>query len=253
MINRNRIFLLLTLSVCTVSFGQKRYDELTEQVSFNSTDDVTIYADLALQDPEATTIILFHQGGSNVRGEYRYTLPVLYDMGYNILASDLRSGGDLFDQSNRTVSNLPSDLEVTYCDAESDVQAAIDYATTQGLQKFVLVGSSYTASLVIRVGAQNKDKVAGIIALSPSSGGPMAPCRPDEIMDGLEVPLLIVRPRREMEIESVRQQFELAKSFGHQTYIAENGVHGSSSLDPSRVEGGVEQHWEVVKRFLGTL
>jgi hypothetical protein len=35
-----------------------------------------------------------------------------------------------------------------------------------------------------------------------------------------------------------------------QTYISENGVHGSSMLNASRVKGSVEQHWKTVLEFI---
>ncbi len=40
------------------------------------------------------------------------------------------------------------------------------------------------------------------------------------------------------------------KEHGFETYVAENGVHGSSMLNPSRVEGSVDETWSVVLSFL---
>ena len=59
-----------------------------------------------------------------------------------------------------------------------------------------------------------------------------------------------LRPGREMEIESVEKQMALAEQFQHQTYVAENGVHGSSMLVSERVKGEVDTHWQVVEQFL---
>lgn len=247
MINRNLIILLLSLPFLAAS--QQKYEELVREVTFKPTDGLTIYGDLVVQDEDLKTVLLFHQGGSNVRGEYSYTLPVLYSMGYNILAIDLLGGGGLFDQPNRTVNNAPSDINASYCDAETGIQAAIDYAVSIGLKDLILVGSSYTATLVIRVGAQNNDKVSGIMAFSSSSGGPMTPCRPDDVLENLDIPLLAVRPQKEMEIESVASQLEMIKSYGHQTYVASQGVHGSSMLHPDRSKDA-EKTWEVVRLFL---
>lgn len=62
-----------------------------------------------------------------------------------------------------------------------------------------------------------------------------------------------MRPPKEMEIESVKAQYELAQQYQHQTYIAKFGTHGSSMLVKSRVEGDVEENWKVVNSFLDSL
>lgn len=62
--------------------------------------------------------------------------------------------------------------------------------------------------------------------------------------------LLLLRPAGEMKIESVQNQFNLAKQYKHQTYIAENGVHGSSMLVKERVKNNVDENWKIVLSFL---
>ena len=63
------------------------------------------------------------------------------------------------------------------------------------------------------------DDVDGVLAFSPASGGPMKHCKPDEYFETLKVPLLLLRPLQELEIESVKNQFELAQKTNHQVYI----------------------------------
>lgn len=243
-----------SLSIVNRTLGQPHYDIPTQDISFETSDGITIYGDLAMNPANGKTIVLFHQGGSNVRGEYQYALPVLYNLGFNVMAVDLRSGGERYGSRNRTVDALPQEgVNTSYCDAENDIQSAIDYATSKGLQQLILFGSSYSGSLVIRVGSENKDLVSGIVAFSPSSGGPMAVCRPDDVLETLKIPLLVFRPDKEMAIESVARQFQSIQSFGHQTYIAKNGVHGSSLLVPDRIDGDVNDSWEELKKFLRAL
>ena len=62
--------------------------------------------------------------------------------------------------------------------------------------------------------------------------------------------MLVLRPASEMELEHVSMQLELFGGLGHQTYVAEPGVHGSSMLNPDRVRGDVETTWQVVLDFL---
>ena len=71
-----------------------------------------------------------------------------------------------------------------------------------------------------------------------------------EYFESLEVPLLVLRPGNEAQIESIQQQLALASEKGHQTYVSEQGVHGSSMLVAGRAKGGMAETWQVVKAFL---
>ncbi|MCK0177914.1 hypothetical protein MWU50_01280 [Flavobacteriaceae bacterium S0862] len=42
----------------------------------------------------------------------------------------------------------------------------------------------------------------------------------------------------------------LVKEYNHETYVAKNGVHGSSMLVKDRVGNSVDENWAVVKTFL---
>ena len=53
-----------------------------------------------------------------------------------------------------------------------------------------------------------------------------------------------------MEIDSVRKQKVDFEMHGMQTYVADPGVHGSSMLNPVRVEASTEKTWAVVLEFL---
>ena len=78
----------------------------------------------------------------------------------------------------------------------------------------------------------------------------MAECNPNEIAASVEQPMLALRPAREMEIESVAAQLALFDEQGHQTYVADNGVLGSSMLNEARTESSTEETWKVVLAFL---
>lgn len=195
-------------------------------------------------------ILLFHQGGGNARGEYGPIIPRLLREGYSLLAIDQRSGGERFGGKNRTVAAL-GNTDASYCDACADLRAALHFVRHQGFAgRLVAWGSSYSASLAIRLGAEYPTDVVAVVAFSPAAGGPMESCEPDSHIAKLRVPLLVLRPASEMSLEVVRRQGDVLAQHGHEVYVAENGIHGSSLLVPDRVKGDVEPHWRRVLAFI---
>ncbi len=223
-------------------------------VDFEADDGLRLFGDLHLPtgDRLAPTVILFHQAGSNARGEYAAILPRLTAAGFNVLAIDQRSGGSRFGSENRTVAALPADRrDSTYCEAWPDLLAALRYADILHLgEKRFVWGSSYSAGLVLKLGAEHGDLLHGVLAFSPAAGEPMADCDPSEFISQLEVPTLALRPGSEMEYESVAAQLAAFAEAGLETYVAKHGVHGSSMLDASRTGKDVEATWRVVLDFL---
>ncbi len=220
----------------------------SREVTFNSKDGIKLYADIydSKKGKSAPLIMLFHQGGGDVRGEYATIIPKLLKQGYNVMATDVRQGGKRFG-TNRTMANIKQ--EYGYCDAYSDLEAALDQAKSQGFTgKKIAWGSSFTAALVFRLAKERGNDLAGILGFSPASGGPMKDCKPSLFASGVKIPALGIRPRREMRTGVI--QFAEFKKHGIQTYVAENGVHGSSMLVESRVKGDTKDHWKVVLEFI---
>ena len=75
-------------------------------------------------------------------------------------------------------------------------------------------------------------------------------CQPADFVPAIKLPVIAFRPASEMERDSAKQQFALFQTHNFFTYIARNGVHGSSMLDPDRVVGDVEGTWKKVFDFL---
>jgi len=247
------IILLLLITSCKQTTEQEKdvvkKNETTE-ISFFTKDSLKIYGDLFEIDKTAPTILLFHQGGANSRGEYHSIIPVLKEEGFNVLAIDQRLGGQRFGNYNRTVAEIPRNT-FGYCDAYPDLEAALNFVATNNFSgKKIVWGSSYSATLGIKLANENPDIIDGVLAFSPASGDPMEGCRPEEYIKILKTPLLLLRPAREAEIESVKNQLALAKEYNHETYVAKNGVHGSSMLVEDRVGNSVDENWAVVKTFL---
>lgn len=221
-----------------------------EEVYFYSTDSIKVYADLYQQSLEAPTIILLHQGGANVRSEYKPIIPKLLDEGFNMIAVDLRVGGQLLGNYNRTVADLGVN-RFNYCNAYLDLEASLKYLGSNNFTgNTILWGSSYSASLAIKLAHENPDKITAVLAFSPTSGAPMAGCEPNALFETLKTPMLLLRPYNEVQFESVKNQIELASEFGHQMYIANNGRHGSSMLVEERVQAPVKANWKAVLKFL---
>jgi pimeloyl-ACP methyl ester carboxylesterase len=155
-----RISLFLILTFFTIKGTAQRI------VTFPSEDDLTVTADLYFQDKGLPFILLFHQANSS-RGEYKETALKFEKLGYNCLAVDLRSGKEINYVKNETAAKAAElKIPATYLDAEKDICAAIEYVKKISNQKIILCGSSYSASLVMKVGNKNPD-ITAVIAFSP--------------------------------------------------------------------------------------
>ncbi|MCW3072681.1 MAG: hypothetical protein JWO44_2571 [Bacteroidetes bacterium] len=137
-----------------------------ETITFPSKDGLTITADEYITNDTLPYMILCHQAGYS-RGEYMSTAARFQKFGYNCLAIDARSGKEVNGIKNETAALAEKKKKgVAYLDAEQDILAAIDYIYKKTTKKVILVGSSYSASLVLKIAAAN-DKVKAVIAFSP--------------------------------------------------------------------------------------
>ncbi len=233
--------------------GPSRIDRTGQEVTFNAEDGVTVYADAhwLKEDHHGPLILLFHQAGANARGEYGPIISRLLGKGFNILAVDQRSGGDRFGGVNRTVQNLKDQREYSYCQAYPDLEAALAWAIEQGnAGPRIAWGSSYSAALVLRLAAEHPEDLSGVLAFSPAAGEAMGDCSPNTYAKLIKTKVLVLRPFSEMQRAAAVQQLDDFKTLGFQTYVAAHGVHGSSMLVSSRVNGDVEPNWKVVEEFL---
>lgn len=190
-------------------------------------------------------ILLFHQAGSG-KGEYATIAPRLVKLGYSALAIDQRSGGDLFgvNETARGVGGQPS-----YLDAKVDLQAALDWAKSQG-KPILLWGSSYSSALVFLVAAENPGAVTALLSFSP--GEYLG--QPDLVRRHaakLAVPVFVTSAKDAGEIAAARAIFTAVPGTGNiQAVPAIAGVHGSSTLIAARNPSGAEDNWHAVEAFL---
>ncbi len=137
-----------------------------DEVTFTAKDGLTIYATEYVINKDDPYIVLLHQAGYS-KGEYKEIAPKLIKLGYNCLAVDLRSGGDVNYTPNETAAEArKKNLPTGYIDAKQDIEAAITYAYNKSKQPVILFGSSYSASLALLIGKTNSN-VKAIIAFSP--------------------------------------------------------------------------------------
>lgn len=187
-------------------------------------------------------ILLFHQADSS-KAEYATIAPRLVAAGYNALAIDQRSGGDLFGP-NETAAALGHSAD--YAEARRDLEAALTWAKKQGLP-VILWGSSYSAALVFRVAAD--PAVDAVLAFSPGEylgdGAPVATAARK-----LKAPIFVTSASDAGEIAAAKAILDASPATAKKQHIPATGVHGSSTLIPDRNPAGAGANWDAVLAFL---
>lgn len=217
-------------------------------VTIVASDGVAISGDsYRATSPTAPVILLFHQAGSG-KSEYAPIAPRLVALGYNALAIDQRSGGDLYAPPNETVRNLGH--SAPYLDVLRDMEAALAWAkrTYPGAPIYAW-GSSYSASLVFALAARHPHDIAALVAFSPG-----------EYFDDkrfvrnaakrVRVPVFVDSASDPAEIRSAREIVEATRSRVRERYEPHAGIHGSSTLRDDRDAAGAGENWEAVTAFL---
>jgi len=142
----------------------------TKSIHFESADGLIISADVyaPLNKKSTPLILLFHQAGSS-RGEYNEIAPKLNKLGFNCIAVDLRSGEYSRGKDNETAIRAgKAGLATRYSDALPDIIAALHYARKYYPDnKIIIWGSSYSASLVLKVAGDYPQLIDGVLAFSP--------------------------------------------------------------------------------------
>ncbi len=224
-----------------------------ETVTFPSADGLTITADLYTPHEDSATpfIVLFHQAGWS-RGEYREIAPRLNSLGFNCLAVDQRSGGEVNGVDNETVKRAEAAGKgVTYLDALPDLEAALVWVRKDHARgKVIAWGSSYSASLVLWI-AGNKPALAdAVLAFSPGEyfareGKPETWVK--DAAAKIAVPVFITSTRDEQPmVAPIFAAIPLGKKIAY--LPASEGNHGSRALwKKFKDSSGC---WEAVTAFL---
>ncbi len=221
-----------------------------KSVDFPTAGGIEARADLyEAQDPSATLILLFHQAGWS-RGEYREIAPKLTELGYRVMAVDQRSGGSVNGVQNETAQRAGQKrLGRSYLDAYADLEAALAYARkVLKAERIIVWGSSYSASLVLRLAAEHPDDVAAVMAFSP--GEYFDAKRSGYIQSfakRVKQPLFVTSAKQERE--QVKPIFD-ASPAEHKILFtpASKGQHGSRALWAKWPDHDV--YWAAVNGFL---
>ena len=195
-------------------------------------------------------LLMFHQAGSNARGEFAPIAARLGRAGRATFGADLRLGGSRFGSENRT-SGAYRGEEGSYCDAYPDLEAALDHVHSRTNRPVVLLGSSYSGALVVRLAAMHPEKVAGFVAFSPAGGDAMRGCEAEPLLDPIGVPGLAFRNRSSAQrVAWIAESNRRWRAAGVELVELEAEGHGASLLVPERTEGPTEPAWEALDRFL---
>src|SRR6185369_7042843 len=136
------------------------------KVTFPGKDGITITGDWYPFNDHAPVVLLCHQAHSS-RGEYSEVGLRLNKFGFNCLAVDLRLGDTMNGVVNETAAEAKRmNKGQSYLDAEQDILAAIDYLFDKYQKKIILCGSSYSASLALKIAKEN-NHILGVAAFSP--------------------------------------------------------------------------------------
>jgi dienelactone hydrolase len=216
-----------------------------EKIEFNSLDGLTITADLYEVENPTMMILLCHQAGYS-RGEYINTALQLNALGYSCMAIDQRSGQGVNGVENETKKRAEvKGLETRYLDAHQDIEAAINFLFDKNnKQPIVIVGSSYSATLVLLEGKENK-KVKAVAAFSPGEYFEMIDVQ--STISGYKKPVYVTASNAETP-ELTTLISGISPKYIRQYKPSKKGIHGSRALWSSTA--GVEGYWISFKEFL---
>ncbi len=224
-----------------------------QAVQFKSSDGVEIFGTYYAAPTSSRPVILFfHQAGSN-HFEYAPIAPKLVAAGFSCLSIDQRWGGKMWGHTNETVKKLghTETAADNVTDLEADLDAALAWARTHDPhRKFILWGSSYSASLVFVVAAQHPDEVAGILAFSPGEYFDSHPTMIEDAAMKVRVPVFITSENDTDQLRQATKIFDAVSSRDKVHYKAQFAVHGSSTLRSDRNAKGAATNWAAVMKFL---
>ncbi len=233
---------LLTLTYGYAVMGQQK-------ITFPAKDGLTVTADLYFLASDKPYVLLFHQARYS-RGEYREIAPRIVNLGYNCLAVDLRSGGEVNGIKNETAQLAKEKgLPTEYSDAFADMEGAISYVKKQTNKPFILWGSSFSASLVLIQAAKDL-RTKAVVAFSPGEYFTPNDFVSTKIAD-VSVPVMVLSSKGECEavkslMGSVRRQ-NLVTQF----CPSDKGRHGSSALWANNPSSN--DYWLAITMFFGKL
>jgi dienelactone hydrolase len=215
------------------------------KVNFPAKDGLMLTADWYPVNSNFPVILLCHQNNFS-RGEFLDIALRLNKFGFNCLALDQRVGGEVNGVPNETALEAKKkNLKPTYEDAEQDIVAAIDYLYTKYNRSIHVLGSSYSASLALKI-ASEKENVASVIVFSPGEYFTDKKFVADHIQK-LTKPVFATSSKSESEgvtdlLKDVNSRIKI------QYVPASKGDHGAKVLWPDSQYN--QEYWIALMSFL---
>lgn len=225
--------------------------QIAEKITFPSGDKLPITANLYFNpENKGPFIVLCHMAEFN-KSEYREIAKKLLDIGYNCIAIDQRSGGETSGYENETKKEADKlELETGFLDAEKDIVAAVKYAYSTYNEDIILWGSSYSASLALKVGKSN-EHVMAIVAFSPGEYFMSDSLILKNYIRDINKPVFITSSRDEVNDALIALIDAIGPSNVTHYRPKGKGEHGCMALwndTPDNLE-----YWKAVKEFLKKL
>ena len=235
-----RIILVFSLLFFNKSFAQ-------EKISFPSIDGLPVTANYYKGLKTRPVILLCHQANYS-RGEYVNIAKVLQKLGYTCLAIDQRSGDAVNSVSNETkAAAKQKKLATNFLDAQQDMEAAIAYLSNRFQKKIIVLGSSYSASLAIKLAVDN-NKIARVIAFSPGNYFENKFVLED-VVQSIKIPVWVTSSK--VEAEEVKKNLATANpKFVKQFVPEQSGEHGAKVLWTG--DEKTNEYWKAMLQFLKT-
>ncbi|MGI8923836.1 MAG: alpha/beta hydrolase [Fimbriimonadales bacterium] len=217
------------------------------EVELKASDGKRVVADLYTTAGRSSVILLlFHQARSSA-AEYAPIAPRLVAEGYDCLATDQRSGGDMYEPANRVGS--PG---APYMAAYPDMLGALAWAKAKDYKTIVAWGSSYSASLAMKLATQHAE-VDAVLAFSPG-----------EYFDALttvknwnmkvQVPTFMAMTPEEGEEGGLllyeASSHSEARKHSDMFVSFPDGVHGSSTLREDKNPKSYKKYFQAAISFL---
>lgn len=214
-------------------------------IQFPSQDSLKISAKIYEIDRSSPVILLCHQARYNLH-EYDEIAPKLNELGFNCVAIDQRSGGELNGFENTTFfqaqkMGFPTD----YLDAEKDIISAIKFSSDLFQQDIVLWGSSYSATLALYQ-ASEIENVKAVISFSPGNYFSSEKGSLIDILKEVNKPIWITSSLKEHEEVSSLLKNKLKNQVVFKP--STSGLHGSKALWNNH--DGRGEYWNSLILFL---
>ncbi len=238
----NKFIVLILLSFVAL------YAKAQKKVTFEAEDGLQITADLYEINPNNPYLLLFHQAGYS-RGEYRETVGKFTKFGYNCLAVDLRSGGEInFIQNHTALLAVQKGYATDYLSSKKDIIAAINWVKEKSNKPIMLFGSSFSASLCLWIAEENPD-IKAVIVFSPGEFFG-ADIKIQEKIKNLDKPVFAASSKRELPYVDTLLRF--VPSVNKTIFAPKSGgEHGSKSLWRSNANN--QEYWLALTMFFSKI